>query len=440
MTIQERIDYFGHIFDLLQETNSRNEKNNIVNDIPPELEEDFNYIVECLDGKYKFGYKYYRTTPIITTYMSPESTSLTVKTLLRYLQIPMTTHDLREDNIHLYVETTNIWYDFLEPIVNRTLRLGIRGSLLDKTDLSPMLAKKFDGSIKFDKEGYYITEKLDGNRCIAHYENGKWEFTSRNGKPMHVNFDMTGFDKNRIYDGEVLAPVQVAMSNAIMSKVIYNVDCKTSYADNFNTTSGLINQHNSNKKLIYNVFDIIENSKYKDRRDELNRIRCTSDDVRVLPILQHCKTIDELENITKLLDTVVNIGGEGLMINLANADYIHKRTDQLLKLKKVQTMDMKVYNFTWGTGKYEGMIGALEANGITEDGKEIYCSVGTGLSDYQRTLWANEPDKILNKIIEVSYFSISQSKEDKKDRTNIYSLRFPRLKKVRNDKTSTSEY
>lgn len=56
--LQERIDYFTYIFDLLQSTNSRNEKEQIVKDIDAKYKDDFNYIIECLAGKHKFGYKY----------------------------------------------------------------------------------------------------------------------------------------------------------------------------------------------------------------------------------------------------------------------------------------------------------------------------------------------------------------------------------------------
>ena len=70
--------------------------------------------------------------------------------------------------------------DFIAPIVNRILRLGIGKSLLTKTDLTPMLAKKYEGNMLHND--VYITEKLDGNRCIASYDGTQWQFTSRNGK------------------------------------------------------------------------------------------------------------------------------------------------------------------------------------------------------------------------------------------------------------------
>ena len=436
MTLQARVDYFSCLFELLQYTNSRLEKESIVRDIPDEVREDFDYILECLAGKHKFGYKYYRTIPVIT----PQLSSMTVKKVLQFLQTPMITHDLSEANIQTYVEITNAWYEFFAPIVNRTLRLGIGQSVLPKDALSPMLAKKFEGTAKYDKDGYYITEKLDGNRCIAHYENGKWQFTSRSGKPMHVNFDMSGLDERLIYDGEILSHAQLQMSLAIEDKVKYDINPNTIFSDTFSSTSGEINRHSVKKSLVYNIFDVMDGASYSERRRELDNMTPLSTDVRILPVLKHFKTQEELQESWGILNSITDIGGEGLMINLGQSEYLHKRTDQVLKLKKVHTIDMQVYSYELGRGKYEGMIGALEARAMTEDGKEVYCSVGTGLSDEQRERWALHPEEIVGKIIEVSYFSLSQSKEDRERSTGLYSLRFPRLKKVRFDKNETSMY
>ena len=435
--LQERIDYFSYIFNLLQDTNSRVEKELIVKEIPNVYKEDFDYIIECLAGKHVFGYRYYKVTPIINQKIN----DATIKQVLQFLQNPIKEHNLTASNISNYIAMTTFWYDFFEPIVNRTLRLGIGESLIDKVDTSPMLAKKFENGIPYDPKGYYVTEKLDGNRCIAKYVDGKWHFLSRNGQEMHVDFDMSGLDTSYIYDGEVVSIDQAKLSLTIYDKVVHNIQPNTFFTYNFGDTSGLINNHNTNKKLIYNIFDIITDAPYMFRRDELHKIdylQELSNQVLIHPVLKYFKTLDELEACQNILNDVTALGGEGLMINLASATYLHKRTDQILKLKKVYTMDMKVYDISYGEGKYEGMIGALEAVAKTDDGKTIICSVGTGLSDEQREEWSIDTSRIMGKTIEVSYFSLSQTKQDREYGTNIYSLRFPRLKRVRDDKDETS--
>ena len=54
----------------------------------------------------------------------------------------------------------------------------------------------------------------------------------------------------------------------------------------FNKTSGLINSHATNKNLVYNIFDIVDDKlSYKERRDMLNKIHPTSNTIRILPVL-----------------------------------------------------------------------------------------------------------------------------------------------------------
>ena len=436
MTLQQRIDYLTYVFNLLQDTNSRTEKEQIVKDVDKNYKEDFDFIIECLAGKHKFGYTYKRYPFLYNSTIS----SMTVKSVLQFLLTPAKEKDLSTENIAAYVSLTTRWANFFEPIVNRTLRLGIGESLIEKSIIAPMLAKKFEGYAEYDKQGYFITEKLDGNRCIAYFENGQWNFTSRNGKKMHVNFDMSGMDTRYIYDGEVLSPAQVAMSNCIENKVKYNINPNTYFKDEFSNTSGLINRHSTDKKLIYNIFDIMCDASYKERREELDRIEPEGNDVKILPVLKYYKSNEELQDCWGVLNNITDIGGEGLMINLASAKYNHKRTSDLLKLKKVYTMDMRVVDIIEGTGKYEGEVGSLQAIAKTDDGKFIRCNVGTGLDDEQRTLWSVHPELIKNATIEVSYFSLSQTKEDRERGEHTYSLRFPRLKRVRYDKDETSEY
>jgi DNA ligase-1 len=438
MVLSERIGVLQYIFDELVDTSSLNEKRDIVNHVPAELKEDFEFCIECLNGVHKFGFTYEPCTGDGNVILVSS-----VKELLEYLLEPYRTKNLTQWNINLHIARTHPYAEFLEQIVNRTLKLGIGKSILPKDGLSAMLAKKYEGKVKYSRGGYFVTEKLDGNRCIARYDGTKWIFTSRNGKIMHVDFDMSGLPTEYVYDGEVLAPPQVQMSNSIYNMIVNNVGESRKFEGVFNSTSGLINQHTLNKKLVYNIFDImIDGVSYINRRDELDNISCRcelGDDVRILPVLARFNDASELnDNIANILNKVVDVGGEGVMINLANGSYLHKRTDELLKFKMVQSMDMKVTSVLHGSGKYEGMIGAIYCKATTPDGKEISCSVGSGLSDRQRLEWVIDANRILGKIVEVAYFDVSQNSEDKG--TNRYSLRFPRLKKVREDKSETSVF
>jgi DNA ligase-1 len=128
--------------------------------------------------------------------------------------------------------------------------------------------------------------------------------------------------------------------------------------------------------------------------------------------------------ITEILEEEVTKGEEGIMINICDAPYEFKRTNNLLKVKKFNTCDLRVIGFEEGTNKYSGKLGAF----ICEY-KGGWVKVGSGLTDeLRKEIWDNQL-KYQDTIIEISYF------EETKDSTGKESLRFPTFKDFRPDKT-----
>lgn len=436
--MQSRIYLFNKLFEHLTSTNSRLEKqyyvDNFVKDYP-ELVEDWEYILETLDGKHPIGWTFeYNLT------FSPAETMWYARTIKELIEGCEKLKPKNKNNTEGIQKMISSYGIFLAPIVNRTLKLGIGKSLLEKVDTSPMLAKKYNGEIL--RNDIVVTEKLDGNRCIAKFNNdsGLWEFKSRNGKLMNVSFNMTGFDTTRIYDGEVMSRRQadlVLQRNwSIQNKTDFiNTDTREAQLL-FNETSGLINRKSGKKDLIYNVFDIIDDSSdYETRREALICEFMQSDtenDIRLVPELYKGKDINI---INELLDRITSMGGEGIMLNKLDRTYENKRTDALLKYKQVKRIDMLVTDVEYGNGKYDGLIGALCCTINVDNGETISCKVGSGLSDDQRYKWALNPQDIIGKIVEVAYHEVTSNKV-----TGDLSLRFPRLIRVREDKKTTSEY
>lgn len=417
MTLKERFECWRQLVERLQSTNSIVEKRIMLNQLPKEMESDVQYIFEVIAGQHKYGFTFYKTEPR-RIYASCES--YTIKDYMEQLEYCNMVQCWSLEAVSHACGKCYDYADYIEPIANRTLRLGIGKSVLPKDGLGAMLGRTYDGRRIYDK--LYVTEKLDGNRCIARWDGVDWIFTSRNGKQMKVKFKMEGLPKEYIYDGEVMVKEGLA----------------------FNETSGIINSKYGDKSsLVYNIFDIMcDDIKYEDRREVLNIIESSNKhlvrDWRIIPVLA-CWDYDTFsKRVVSLLNDVTNAGGEGLMINTASGLYQHKRTNDLLKFKKVQTMDMHVVGIVEGTGKYEGQVGSLDCYAKFDDGTCVMCQVGTGLSDEQRWAWSINPNSILGKVIEVEYFSKSQSKDT--DGTSYYSLRFPRLKRVRTDKQEVSKW
>ncbi|MBS1175579.1 MAG: dependent ligase-like protein [Burkholderiaceae bacterium] len=80
------------------------------------------------------------------------------------------------------------------------------------------------------------------------------------------------------------------------------------------------------------------------------------------------------------LDEVVDAGGEGLMLHLGSAPYRGVRSDDLLKLKRFEDAEATVLAHIAGTGKYQGMMGAL----LVQNSAGVQFKIGTGFSDAQR--------------------------------------------------------
>lgn len=83
------------------------------------------------------------------------------------------------------------------------------------------------------------------------------------------------------------------------------------------------------------------------------------------------RTVDQervpsVPRMLELLDGVVAGGGEGLMLRRPGSRWRAERSRDLLKVKKYLDAEATVQGFTWGLGKYRGMMGALkcEFNGV----------------------------------------------------------------------------
>ena len=93
-------------------------------------------------------------------------------------------------------------------------------------------------------------------------------------------------------------------------------------------------------------------------------------------------------------------------------------------MKAELSTSLRVVGYQTGSGKYEGLLGALVCE--TEDGK-VRVNVGTGFSDELRKELI--PDNTLDKIVEVLYNARISKKNGGKD-----SLFLPRFIGFREDK------
>ena len=385
--------------------------------VDDDIKADLDFCFEVLAGKHKLGYTY--NSYVAKTYEPEHMYTFEESSIREFVNslksLPATDVGIRTATL----STPEKCRVFIAMLVNREWKLGFSNKDTMITNLSPMLAKKYPES--HHEQYYYIQEKLDGNRCIAYFDvnEDKWKFQSRSGKPLKVDFDMSwvtdDVDKP-IFDGEIMTLGHAGSRD-------------------FNRTSGAINGKYTNKSdLHYYIYDIVADKlPYKERKEILDKYaeQGTGEQCSILPILDYVPVYLNTDYNWKLdewLDKITDKGGEGIMLRDPNAYYQHKRTDALLKYKKLQTMDLRIVGWNEGKGKYEGAIGSFICE---NDEKTIRVNVA-GISDAIR--WS-DPDWWIGKIIEVAYFDYSASKTGDK-----ISLRFPRMKKLRDDKNETSVY
>lgn len=174
-------------------------------------------------------------------------------------------------------------------------------------------------------------------------------------------------------------------------------------------------------------YDNLESPTYKERRNLIDDYITDTQYQRVVPVVRVINFNKDYEWLCHKLDEVVDNGEEGLMLNKLNSKYTYKRGRDIFKLKKFNTVDLKVLRLEEGEGKYKGTLGKIICN---YKGYEL--GVGSGFTDDERDMYWNNPELIQNKIVEISYFE-----ETSNDNQGL-SLRFPVYKGLRTDKFDES--
>jgi len=110
-------------------------------------------------------------------------------------------------------------------------------------------------------------------------------------------------------------------------------------------------------------------------------------------------TVATTEALFDRLDSVVNAGGEGLMLHFKQAHYAVGRSEYIVKLKPKYDAEAVVIGHTQGKGKYRGQLGAL----IVKTPAGIVFNIGSGFSDKQR-----ENPPLIGSVITYQYLGLTQ--------------------------------
>lgn len=318
----------------------------------------------------------------------------------------------------------------LEALICKDLSIGCDAKTINKEipDLIPTFSvqlanKYFDKPSYVEGKTFAITTKIDGGRIIALKENGQVSFFTRAGQKYEGLVDLED-EMSR------LMPDNICLDGEITLLVRGNLSSKDAYKETMKIVRTKDKEKHGIKML---VFDAMSVSDFKTQTSSMTYIQrrqmldCMSafDTARYFELLPILYRGSDTGEITRILEEEVSNGEEGIMINICDAPYEFKRTNGLLKVKKMQTMDLEIIGFEEGEGRLAGKLGAVLVR--YKNGNVV--KVGSGFSDDLRvTIWANQSDYLGN-ICEVQYF------EETTNADGGESLRFPIFKDFRPDKT-----
>ena len=320
--------------------------------------------------------------------------------------------------------------EFVKRFVTKDLKLGISEKTVNKVygketipSFSVMLAESFSKKGENVEGKFYITLKLDGNRCIAIKENNEVKFFTRKGQLIDGMTELSECFKplpnDYIYDGEVL----LVNENNLSSDEL------------FRATQKVVRKDGEKKNLEFHMFDALPVKEFKDGKSKLTyekrreildmEFDLIIEENNLLYILPVMYEGTDKSVIPIFMDSVEEQGFEGLMINTADGLYQNKRTTDLLKVKTMKTADLFVISVEEAIdGQFKGLLSRVN---VEYKGNSV--GVGSGFTLEQRKDFILNPDKIKGKIIEVQFFG-----ESTDEKTGLLSLRFPVFKGIRHDK------
>ena len=319
--------------------------------------------------------------------------------------------------------------DILEKLICKDLSIGCDAKTINSVipglipTFNVQLAQKF-----FEKpervigKHFAVTTKIDGGRIIALKENGQVSFYTRAGQKYEGLVDLERemlclMPDNTCLDGEIT----LLDSKGLSSKEQYKETMKITRKDG--------EKHGI--KMI--VFDCMTAEEFKKQdcpddygtRRAMAQVILSAAEFKYFELLPILYAGNDSAKVLELLDEAVAKGEEGVMINITDAKYEFGRTWNLMKVKKMNTLDLQIVGFEEGSGRLSGTLGAI----LVRYRQGNVVKVGSGFSDSLRDeIWKNQ-DKYLYSICECQYF------EETTNADGGISLRFPVFKDFRPDKT-----
>jgi len=325
--------------------------------------------------------------------------------------------------VNTFIDNNENYKDLILCVIDKDLKTRTGDKIINKAipnhipEFGVALAENFKGGIKW-AEGWYVSRKIDGCRCIAIVDNnGNTAFYSRSGKSFDT-LDVIGEKinslriKNVVFDGEL----------CLLDK------------DGNEDFQGIMKEIRKKNHTIqnpsYKIFDCLTHeefySKSSDRKLEerfANACELLDNENSCINFLEHyfVENDEDLEFYRKRADIQ---NWEGLILR-KNTTYKGKRSKDLLKLKTFFDDEYVIHDAEMSEFRYikDGVeIEEIMLSAVMISHKNNIVRVGSGFTIEQRQHYFKNPEEIIGSVATIQYF------EETKNQEGGISLRFPTIK------------
>jgi len=329
--------------------------------------------------------------------------------------------------VNSFIEHYSQYEELIHCIIDKDLKTRAGDKIINKAipdhvpEFSVALADKYEPKLVDWKDGWYVSRKIDGARCVAIVDsNGDATFYSRTGK----EFDTLGV----VADG-IKA---LGITNVVFDGELCLVD-----DDGNEDFQGVMKQLKKKDHTIPNpsfkIFDMITHDEFYSKKGEKNRpYSIRYNNLREVMRDNTCACLSVLgqelikddDHFAEWTKRGNDYGWEGVMLR-ADEPYKGKRSKDLLKVKKFFDDEYEVIDTEMGPFRYVKNNAECEEtmlSCVTIKHKDHLVRVGSGFTIEQRQEFYQNPKKILGQIITVQYFEETQNQD------GGISLRFPTFK------------
>lgn len=420
------------IIDFIAATSSTNKKKIII-----ESHKDNELLKKCFQYAYNSRLNFWLKSNLIPTESGTNDISDATFDVLDTLVNRTVTGDAAREFVHMHMQTlTSEAQIVMNRVMQRDLRCGASDTLASKIwkNLVPefpvMLCQKYNVKTekylkKFEETcGYSVELKADGGRLLVTVDyDGTVTLRSRNGSPVETYglFDQyySSFVGN-VFDGELIiknadGTPDRKKSNGIYTKLIRGTATKEEVA--------------LFSIVMWDIIPLDEylagkgTTKYSLRWDKLFLLNLVWKEFGGKVYHVYGKKAKTLAECLTFYDEMREAGQEGAIIKVMDSLWEDRRSNDCVKLKAEDSIDLLCIGVEEGSGKYAGMIGAL----IMVSGcGNLRVNVGTGLKDDDR---AKDPSYYIGYVHELGYNEVITSKSK-----TTSSLFLPVYKQRRDDK------